>query len=290
MRKLSDNVMLLGNGFFNYYVIGQENAALVECGTSAGAAIFARQWEELEKKPNIKYIVALHSHFDHICGVSVLKKLFPEAQLVGNPVAQKLLSKERIVKMLFYNDAMVSEAYVQNGYLDQKPEPFEGETIPVDLVVSEGDILQLGQALTIKIIDAPGHSPCSIAAYVEQDQVMMISDAAGFRSDENQISPVFFQDYDSYVATIQKLMKYPAKVIGVAHGDIYEGQAPREFYQQSLAAAEQAREFITTSLDNGISEEALAQEMFGRYIKGPLETYPIDMMLGSMHLLIKNAK
>jgi len=37
MKQLSAKVKLLGNGFFNFYLVGHERAAVVECGTRAAA-------------------------------------------------------------------------------------------------------------------------------------------------------------------------------------------------------------------------------------------------------------
>lgn len=290
MKKLTDQVGLFGDGFSNFFVVGDKEAALVECGTSAAALIFAEQWAEVEDKPNIKYIVMLHSHFDHMCGISQLKKLFPEAQVVASQVAQKLMSKERIVKLMFDYDTVVTESYLREGFINQKPEAFRGETVQIDLVVGEGDFLQLGDGLRLKFLDAPGHSACSMAAYVEEEQVMLVSDAAGFRSDTGQMSPVFFQDYALYLETIKKLMSYPTKVAGVAHGYVPEGAAVGTFYQESLEAAEQAYETVKNSLEKGIDEKTLAEDMFNRYIEAPLSYYPSDMMLASMQLLIKNVK
>ena len=86
--QLTGNVKVLGNGYFNFFIVGRKTAALVECGTRAGAAVFRDQWTQLEEKPEIKYIVALHSHFDHIGGYPVLKQMFPEAKLVASAPAK----------------------------------------------------------------------------------------------------------------------------------------------------------------------------------------------------------
>jgi glyoxylase-like metal-dependent hydrolase (beta-lactamase superfamily II) len=290
MKKLSENVMVLGNGYFNFYLAGKEKAALLECGTRAGAAIFKEQWSQLQDKPEVKYIVILHSHFDHSCGVPILKEIFPEAQVLASATAQKLLSKERIVKDLYRNDAIVSESYIKNGFLKEKPDTSELDNIPVDRTVGEGDIVGLGQGLQLKILDAPGHSVCSIAAYLETDQAMFLSDAAGYRSSESEISPVFFQGYDNYMNTLNKLMSYPAKILGVAHGDIPLGDEVDKFYQQTIQAAEKGFEYIKNCLNEGVGEKDLADRLFKRYIKGGLAYYPEAMMLGAMQLLIASVK
>ena len=137
MQQLTENVKLFGNGFFNYYVVGQEEAALIECGTSAGAQIFAGQWAALEDKPDIKYIVVLHSHFDHVCGIPMLKELFPDALVVGSSTAQKVLSKEKAMASAFNSDLYVSKSYLQAGFISEEPEAPACNTIPVDVVVGK---------------------------------------------------------------------------------------------------------------------------------------------------------
>ena len=120
---------------------------------------------------------------------------------------------------------------------------------------------------------------------------MIISDAAGFRADGDQITPVFFQDYEAYLHTLKRLSSYPTQLVGVAHGDIAVGSsAVADFYLESLSAAQQAHEMIKNKLAEGVPAEVLATEMFDQYIKGPLAYYPPEMMLGSMHLLIQNVK
>lgn len=289
--KLTDNVMLLGNGYFNFYVVGQEKAALIECGTRAGAAIFKEQWLQLKNKPDVKYIVALHSHFDHVCGIPVLKEMFPQAQLIGSEVSRKILSKERIVSEYFKNDQIVSENYFNNGLLDKIPETPKTENIAVDIVVGEGDQLVLDNGLKLEFLDSPGHSVCSIAAYLEKDQVMFVSDAAGgVRPDGEEIAPVFFQDYDLYITSLKKFTSYPTEKIAVAHGDIPAGDKVEKFYLQSLQAAEKCFDYIKARLDEGAEEKTIATELFKKYIKGGLAYYPEELMLGSMHLLINNVK
>lgn len=290
MRQLTDNVKLIGNGYFNYYIVGQEEAVLVECGTRAGAALFAREWQQLADKPSIRYILALHAHFDHVCGVPVLKQLFPEATVVASKIGHKLLSKERIVRDLFRNDAIVTKNYLQAGLLDQEPDVSELGSLQVDLAVSEGDRIPLDNGMKLDIIEAPGHSICSIAAYLQEDQVMFVSDAAGTPIEPTTITPVFFQDYNRYVETLQRLQTYPTRLVGVAHGDIPVGDQVTGFYKMALDAAGNAYAMIKSRIENGYSDEEIAEELFAKYIKAGLSYYPVPMMKGSMHLLINSTR
>lgn len=290
LKKLSDHVTLFGNGDCNFYLLEGEKAAVIECGTSAGAAILAQQWQALEQKPAVEYIIMLHSHFDHACGLPILQNLFPRAQVLGSLAAQKILAKERIVKSLYAADEYVTEFYLKNGLLKERPEVKPPAELVIDQLLVDGDTIDLGAGVQIQIIAAPGHSVCSLAAYLDVDQAIFISDAAGYRDDSGEISPVFFYDYDSYMATIERLQTYPAQIIGVAHGQVLVGDDTAGFYPQALASARNAFDEIKGRLQAGQSEDEISEKMFNQYIQGTLAHYPREMMLASMQLLIKNVK
>lgn len=290
MQQLTEHVKLFGNGYFNYYLVGDEEAALIECGTSAGASIFARQWDSLDPKPDVKYIVILHSHFDHVCGIPILKQLFPAALLVGSSTAQKVLSKEKAMASAFNSDRFVSESYLQAGFIGELPQVPDCGPIAVDVVVGEGDHLLLGDNLKLEILDAPGHSPCSIAVYLESDGILLASDAAGYRSAPGEISPVFFQNYDSYMDTLKRFQSLPLKVLGMAHGDVLKDQEVVRYLQETIAAAEYGCAWIKQALEAGEDDEQVSKTVFDRYFKGGLTYYPADIMYSTMKLLVQNVK
>ncbi len=294
MQQLTEQVKLFGNVYFNFYVVGDQEAALIEGGSSAGAAIFAQQWQRLAVKPKIKYIVILHSHFDHVCGIPTFKQLFPEAQLVGSSFTQKILSNERAMTGAFAADRYVSEAYLGQGFIefDQIVPEVPGQgPIAIDMVVGEGDHLSLGDNLKLEFIHAPGHSPCSLAAYSKSDEILFVSDAAGYKTGPEEISPVFFQDYDSYMQTLQRFQTFPLQVLAMAHGDVIRGPAAiGEYLQQSIDASQEAYAFIEKLLQSGVGEEQIGQKVFKRYLKGGMSYYPPDIMLKTMQLLVKNVR
>ncbi len=291
MRQISPHVRLLGNGFFNFYLVGNETAALVECGTTAAAQIFQEQWASISDKPRIKYIVALHSHFDHICGLPLLLNLFPDAQVVASSAAQKTMSREDVMADHFRNDALVSQTYLKNGFIDKITDiGQQSGTLKVDMVVGEGDSLDIEPDLSIKILDAPGHSACSIAAYIPLDQVMLVSDAVGFAATSGVMPPIFFQGYDLYVDTIKKLRQYPTQILGGAHGELAVGEQVSQLYENSLASAEYVASWVMEQLQAGMSEDDLTSILYDKYMKDGLSYYPKEMMMAVMNLIIKRAK
>jgi len=258
---------------------------------STGVEIFAQQWRQIEDQPQIKSILVLHSHFDHVCGIPMLKNLFPDTRVLASAAAQKVLSLDKVLTSLGKADEVVSAAYFSQGLISSRPAPLQIDLLTVDQVVGEGDSVDLGGNLKLNILATPGHSPCSIAAYLANEQIMFVSDAAGYRSPDGLMSPVFFQDYDLYMETIRRLMTYPTEILAVGHGEVVVGKGQvQQFYEQSLAAAQEAFNKIRERLAEGEQEENLAGELYQTYIKGGLAFYPRNMMLGSMYQLIKNVQ
>lgn len=291
MKRLTDNVLLFGNGNFNYYVVGNKEAALIECGMSAGVSIFANQWSQLKKPPEVKYILALHSHFDHVCGIPMLKEMFPAAQVLASLPTMNVFSLDKVLGVMKRADNIVSDEYVKAGLLDEKPITLDTKNLTVDRALHDGEHINLSDDLEMTILETPGHSPCSIAVYLEKDQVMFVSDAAGYRLSEGLMSPVFFQDYDLYINSIKKLMAYSTSILGVGHGNVPIGTKEVDaYYQQSLASCYAVFADIKDKLETGIGEEAIAEQLFNTFIKDAMAYYPADMMLGSMYQLIKNVR
>jgi glyoxylase-like metal-dependent hydrolase (beta-lactamase superfamily II) len=287
--RISENVLLLGNGHFNHYIVGTTQAVLIEGGMSAGIPSFKQQWESLETQPEISHILALHSHFDHICGIPAFRHMFPQALVCASAGTKKLLSKEKVCEAIRLGDQLVSDVYYKDHRISEKLAPIDTALLKIDEVVGEGDVIQLGSDLTLQIIETPGHSSCSISAYLPQEEIMFVSDAAGTAISPEVIAPVFFQDYDLYLNSIRKLMDYPTKVLAVGHGEVIIGtEQVQSFYQRSLHSAQEAFEAIKDKLMAGTDVEELARQLYDQYMTGGLADYPAPVMLGSLSQLINN--
>lgn len=287
--RISENVLLLGNGHFNHYIVGRTQAVLIECGMSAGIPVFKQQWKTLEPQPEISHLLALHSHFDHICGIPAFRQMFPQAVVCASAGTEKLLSKEKVCNAIQLGDQLVSDVYYNDHRISKKPSPIDTALLKIDKALGEGDVIDCGSDLTLQIIETPGHSSCSISAYLPQEEVMFVSDAAGSTISPEVIAPVFFQDYDLYLSSIRKLMNYPAKVLAVGHGEVIIGtEQVHSFYQRSLNSAQDAFEAVKDELMAGTGVEELALKLYDKYMIGGLADYPAPLMLGSLSQLINN--
>ncbi len=122
------------------------NAYVINNGAKTAAvdpAIASRNLREAVAllKCGLDYILLTHAHFDHIGGISDLKKEFPDAKLVVNVGDEEALRTQTGRDYPFGFAAQI-----------ERYEP--------DLAVCDGDELPFGGE-TIKVLHTPGHSPGS---------------------------------------------------------------------------------------------------------------------------------
>ena len=74
-RLLTDGLWVLGNYYFNLYLVkGEQASALIEVGISAVVDDVIRQLEVLQVSPT--FLVVTHPHADHITGLPGLREGF----------------------------------------------------------------------------------------------------------------------------------------------------------------------------------------------------------------------
>jgi glyoxylase-like metal-dependent hydrolase (beta-lactamase superfamily II) len=288
--KLTENVTLLGNRHFNYFLVGKNQAAVVECGVSAGVASFKQQWTTWPNKPAINYLVAPHAHFDHVCGIPALQEMFPDVQLAASREAQKVLNNPKILADFFNQDDQMSQVLMEEGILVEKPVRPQVSSISVDRIMQEGDLLEIEPGLKLETIAAPGHSPDGLAFYLPVDQVMFLSDAAGFQISGERIFPIFFQSYAMYMETIKRLRGYPTQLLAIPHERLWRGSEIPGFYQRALDTAADAFQRIEKMLDEGMEDQAIQLKLLDYYYVGDLRIYsPANIGL-CVRLLLRRVK
>ena len=282
--------MQLGNRHFNFFVVGQKEAAIVECGVTGGVTSLSQQWSPIEKKPAIRYLIASHAHFDHVCGIPALRALFPQAQVLASEVAQTVLSKTKIVNSFFEQDEKMSAVLLAEGVVTDRAASPSGEAMAVDQTLKEGDTIDLQDGLRLEVIAAPGHSPCSLAYYLPNDQLMFLSDAGGFQISDEDLFPIFFQGYEMYIETLKRLMGFPTQILGIAHERVWVKSEIESFYRRALESARTAFTNIEIMLNNGIDEGEMKRTLFSYYYKGNLRIYTPENINGCIDLLIRRVK
>ncbi len=174
--------------------------------------------------------VASHSHFDHIGSHHEFAERAvhaAEAGIMANPGRAESLAD------IYVTDAMFT-ALPPGGY---SSEAYEVTPAPATRLLADGEVIDLGDR-HLTVIHTPGHSPGSIALWEEASGILFSGDAVydGPLVDDN-----YHSDADAYVATMERLLAIPARVVHGGHFASFDGKRLRVLIRRYLDKKETAR-------------------------------------------------
>lgn len=272
--KLTQYIHVLGNSNFRLYLLKGHRSIILEAGVSG---VVPAVLEQLKDKgcQDISNVVVMHAHFDHVCGLPALKAALPRMATAASPQAKKVLAKKKVVASFFEEDSALAPGRQEACDPSFPAGAFEvPETLEIETTVEDGESWHLGGQLEVIFMRAPGHSPCSMAAFCPGQEVLFVSDSTGFQIDDKELFPIFFEGYQPYLETIKRLSLLCPEVVAVAHEDIVQGRKKVKSYLKLAAScAEQAGEYIGGLLRQGKTGEEVSREVFNRYYRGRLRLY-----------------
>lgn len=275
--KISDNIVLLGRRESCVYLLtGKDHYVILGGGMVHIIPDILDQLDTFDlEKEKIKQIFILHAHFDHCGIVPFFKKRFPYIDVVASSRAKELLSKPKVIDTIDHLNQGLLKTYGAPETIDAAELKFSGITI--DKTVKHGDRLSCGD-LTLEIIDAPGHSSCSIAVYVPQEKAMFASDATGIPFG-NDVFTTANSNFDQYQQTLDKIAAYDINIHLTEHFGATTGKDATAFLKQSKISAEHTRKLMEASLARTGDVQASAQEMLETLLERAPEYFlPRDVL------------
>ncbi len=105
---------------------------------------------------DLKYILFTHGHFDHIFGCESLKELYPDSKICIHKDDENCLNdKDRNLVGDF------------DGYLPE---------IKADIILNNGDNIEIFDGVSFKVIHTPGHSEGSVCYHDKENKILFSGD------------------------------------------------------------------------------------------------------------------
>ncbi len=280
----------LGTPSYPAYLSMGDVGMIIEGGIGATFTTIVDQIKELGIKPErIKYIALTHTHPDHIGAVPHLKKLWPHLKIVAGQVATKLLKSEEMIKELVRVDGVISEILMIKGDIEEWPPELQNPVFEVDMVVKEGDRLDLGSGIIWTIYDTPGHSSCHISLYNQSEGILIVGDAAGlYNPEKNLFWPNYFDSLEAYCNSIRKLSALPAQVDALSHHGIIIGEVRRHL-QKAIKSTEAYHSEMLKRLGNGEDPKKVSLET-ARWVYTFTNLQPFEVIHGLTRLMMKRSQ
>ncbi len=287
--KVSHGVYLLGSYEFNIYLLKGRRCALIEGGVSTQFPLLLRQLEYLEVSPqDIDYLVVLHSHADHIMTFPPMRESFPWLRVAAFSSSKEVFDDERIVGKLKESDLRIAHSLYDTGIGDGEIYHSPLPHFPMDLSLQEGDLIELGDGVKLRVLETPGHAPDSISLYLEGEEVLFVSDAVGVFYPPDQIRPNYFYNLGMYETSLRRIRDIEAKVLCKGHQGMVIGKKKvRDYLHLALRDVERFKGYVQEALGAGRDEEEVGREMTDVHKRGVLALFPRESNVKLWRLMIR---
>jgi glyoxylase-like metal-dependent hydrolase (beta-lactamase superfamily II) len=148
--------------FVYIYLIYGRKITLIDSGVASSEQIILDYLNKTGKSPkDIALLILTHAHPDHIGAAKALKSMS------GCAVAAHAAEK----------------TWIEDVNLQARERPVPGfkslvkGSVPVDLILQDGEVLDLGDGLSLQVLHTPGHSPGSISLWLPQEGALFSADA-----------------------------------------------------------------------------------------------------------------
>jgi 2-aminobenzoylacetyl-CoA thioesterase len=239
-----------------YYLDGGSEAMLISGGLSYLAPLVLEQFERFGlDQGKITKLLILHSHFDHVGVAPFFQRRLPGMRMFASARAWQILAKPRAVETINLFNRAAADMYGEPGLYQQYeldwPDGVTGET------VGEGDVVDVGRH-QVRIIEVPGHSSCSVAAYLPGLKALLPSDAGGIPYKAGIVS-AGNSNFTQYQQSLTKLEPLEVDYFCADHFGFVSGQEARGFVGRSIEAAIQERRHLEEILrEVGDADQAAA--------------------------------
>jgi glyoxylase-like metal-dependent hydrolase (beta-lactamase superfamily II) len=281
---LSENLWMLGNYFFNIYLVrGNNSSALIEVGISAITDSVIRQLESLNIAPT--YIVVTHPHSDHLTGLEGLRQRYPGAVTIFGHGSKEFATHPMAMSAMVKEDLYMAKMLAARGIEPGRP-PVQSFQFPDNhIIVKEKYEIDLGD-LVLHFKKVNGHSPGNIAVYIKEKGALIVSDSLGFHFPGRCFLPLFFTGYSEYLETLDSFQELEWTILCPAHQGALTGAEAKQAFHASREAALNLHSDIIKARKN---RDEISDDIFNTYYKDEFTLYSRENIKNCTGLLVRRA-
>ncbi|MGZ3590297.1 MAG: MBL fold metallo-hydrolase [Thermodesulfobacteriota bacterium] len=237
--KVRDGIWFLGREESGVYLLeGKNDSMIVSGGMSYIVPDLLQQFKQFDiDGRRIKYILILHSHFDHVGIVPFFKRRHPEMEVYASERAWEILRMDKAILTINEFSRNVAKRMKRENIFStydlEWGNDVSGKTI------REGDRISLGD-LEVSIFETPGHSSCCIAAYVPELKALFPTDGGGIPFDETIVTSGN-SNFTKYQQSLERLKDLEVDYYCADHYGYIIGKEAGEFISRSITMAEKNR-------------------------------------------------
>lgn len=263
--KVCDGLWYLGRPESGVYLLeGRHGSIIISGGMSYLVPDLLHQFDEFGlDEGRIRGMIILHAHFDHIGIVPFFHRRNPGLKIYGSARAWQILSESKNIDTINqFSRRLTERMKIHVPYTADQldwPTGWSGETI------SEGDVIDLGNR-EIQIFETPGHSSCSISAYIPQMRALFPSDGGGIPYKGTIIASAN-SNFTLYLESLKKMEMLQIDYLCADHFGYICGNEAKSYISASIDLAIKERARLEDIYRRSLDIDAAAREMACSFIE-----------------------
>jgi glyoxylase-like metal-dependent hydrolase (beta-lactamase superfamily II) len=266
-----------------FLLVSENDAYLVDAGYAFSAEGTVKNIERALGSRPLRCILLTHSHYDHVNGLSAVKRRWPEAPVIASYYVKDIFAREGARRLM---RALDDAAAAKNG-VRAAQEDFT-ENLTPDWIVKEGDVLRIGDA-TIRVMETPGHTKCSVSYHFQEEDLLVLSETIGVRLRGGEVIPAFIVSYRDAMQAIERVESLAPQHILLSHSTfgVTSDEAVNDFLREARAAAQAAADTILMTHKQGKDFKEILDEYREKFYIGSCRLYqPLDAFLSNTRAMI----
>jgi glyoxylase-like metal-dependent hydrolase (beta-lactamase superfamily II) len=176
--------------------------------------------------------------------VPYFKRRFPRIEVLATAAAKDILSRPKVISYIEMVNKLIIDAYgLQNQYTAMN---LAIDAIPIDRVVDNSTVIDLGEGVEVHFLETPGHSACALSVCIPKLEAIFPTDSSpcplGSIDRLARPSPQF--DFCLYKQSLARLLEYDIEICGFDHYAAVTGADARKVLQNGLAQSLEYQERI----------------------------------------------
>jgi glyoxylase-like metal-dependent hydrolase (beta-lactamase superfamily II) len=225
----------LGSRDVPIYLLRAERPVLFDAGIVKLGRIYEEAIRTILGKVSPAMLLLTHMHFDHCGTVSYLKTVFPNMKVGASKEAGEIIKRPNAIKLIQTLSENATEALAaldESKLLNEPFEPFD-----VDMVLEDGDVIELEDGLTVHVVSAPGHTGDFLSYYIPERKVLIASEAGGCAEYSGYIHTACLNDFGVYLSSLKRLASLEVDILCQGHRFVYSGEDAKTFLSRSMKTA-----------------------------------------------------
>ena len=233
---------VLGTAAMPTYLLEGSVPVLFDAGLSCLGPVFEKAIREtLGQEPPQKLFLT-HLHFDHCGAAAHLKRVFPGLDVAASARGAAIIKRPgaiRLIKRLNIEAAEMIRSWGMTEVGDEPFEPFE-----VDLVLEDGQEVELGDGLSVRAMATPGHTRDFMSYHIPERKILIGSEAVGCAAMNGYVVSDCLVSYDDFMSSLKKLSHLEVDILAQGHHFVYTGEDVPAFFERSIRSAVRFREMV----------------------------------------------